>query len=264
MTDRKTLPKTSTKNQPRKKAVARSASTDVKVGKQLAVPTDGLTPLGFAAKLADLSLDEEALEGMVSLGRGMFGVSPGRLSIGTYMKGVVTATTHLPQFRVSSNPAQGILGGNGGTGIPTTWSYVQLIWNAFYTKTLTVDMLTNPSTLSSAATDFYVGVLYQGLAADTQSTTLLTAFAAGVSAKNKKLLRGASGNASVEKSSWRLVCKNPFPYAADSSGWQLTPTTSEIFQASFTTNLATTTDGDCYCYVMATWDVMLKYQAPSS
>jgi hypothetical protein len=248
-----------------KKKSARLSSMEEKVGKQLAVPIDGLTPARFLEKMSSTpDLEEETIMTYVSLGRGLFGNAKARLQVSAYLKLVVTSTSHLPQFRVSGNPINGIVAGNGASSVPPIWTYAQLIWDAFFTRKLTARMITNPSVLSSAATDFYLGVLYEGVAADTQSTTLLTAFQAGTSAGNMRLIRGASGGPLARESTWNLTARNPFKYTADSSGWQLTPSTGEIIQISFTTNLATTADNDNYAYVFATWDVSLKHQIASA
>lgn len=218
----------------------------------------------LATLMATPDPSDESMETLVAIGRGMFANAKCRLRIGCYLKLIVSNTTHLPQFRVSSNPGQGILTSKGDTAVATLWAYVQLIWNAFFTHSTTVHMITNPTIFTSNASDVYVGILYQGLAADTQSTTLTTAFAAGASARNFRLFRGGAGGLTISDPAFHLTARNPFPFSANSTGWQLTPTTSEIFQISFTTPLATTTDGDNYGYALSTWDVSVKYQAPSS
>lgn len=222
-----------------------------------------VSPAAFLQKMSEMSSSEDELKTIAALGRGMFARSkPLPLTVAVATKLVVTNTTHLPQFRVSSNPAQGLLTGKGDTGVPALWAYAQLIWNCFYVRRLHVEVITNQSVLSNTAGDFHIGLLYESAAADTQSTTLLTAFAAGTSSRNKKYWRGAAGNPITPKGGgfW-LDWKNPFPLTADSSGWQLTPSTSEIGCISFTTNLATNTDSDCYGWALCTWECMLKDQA---
>jgi hypothetical protein len=224
------------------------------------------TPSTWLTKMSLLSVEEDELKQLAAFGRGMFGKNgrPVPLTVSVCTKLVVTNTTHLPQFRVSSNPAQGLLTGKGDTGVPALWAYAQLIWNCFYVKRLRVEVISNPSTMASAVGDLYIGLLYEGAAADTQSTTLATAFAAGTSSRNKKYWRAGAGSTTQQRNGFFLDWKNPFPLKSDSSGWQLTPTTSEIGVIQFTTNIATTADSDCYGYALCTWECMLKEQSTVS
>jgi hypothetical protein len=213
--------------------------------------------------------DEEHLKELQGLFASMYSAGPPiRLRlVAVGHKMLVSSTTWLPQFRVSNNPAIGIQ--PSGADIPATgWSNLTPLFQDYFVHSITAEFAHNEN-IGAADTDTNTKMwcMYLGRAADIQSTSLATAFAAGLTSPNMTMWNAVSFNSgNVNKFTLHhLRVKTPFPYSTNSVGWQATAnTTAELFQISVTADFVGETNSDIMGTCRAVYDVSLKIRSASS